>query len=351
MRISKKGAFVACVTLAAATAAIGATSAQAASDSAKVKPKATAAKALLAPSSSPDYKATAGKRVVSSAASQDAVTTVQKRIATYVKVHGTKYTFGSWSDPATGDVVVSTNAPASLVAQLTDLSGSASKATSAVRIKVQHGTISDTYNRRDDVSPFYGGGGLSAEGFLCSTGYTVQSSTGARWMITAGHCFSNGASVNTESGANNEGTVTARTLASLGGGPIDVEFLAGRSYSGRVFTGGVFSSSSIPVVGAGAAFVGYTDYCHSGRTTGENCGHTATSISAQVCTATGCKSPVIAFTGGNMIQGGDSGGAFYAKTSTQAWIRGHVIASGGGTGYVEPYTEITKRWAVTASTS
>jgi len=30
---------------------------------------------------------------------------------------------------------------------------------------------------------------------------------------------------------------------------------------------------------------------------GPNCGHTATSINAQVCTGTGCKSPVIAFTG------------------------------------------------------
>jgi hypothetical protein len=111
----------------------------------------------------------------------------------------------------------------------------------------------------------------------------------------------------------------------------------------------VTSSTSIPVVGEGAAVVGYNDYCHSGRTTGERCGHTANSITAQVCTQTGCKSPVIAYTGGVVQQGGDSGGTFYAKNASGAWIRGHVIAGNATTGYVEPYTEITKRWAVVAS--
>ena len=47
------------------------------------------------------------------------------------------------------------------------------------------------------------------------------------------------------------------------------------------------STSSRGVVAAGGAYSGYTNYCHSGRTTGENCGHTATSTNAQVCTAVG----------------------------------------------------------------
>ena len=86
-----------------------------------------------------------------------------------------------------------------------------------------------------------------------------------------------------------------------------MELLSGSSYAGRIFTGGVTSTTSIPVVSAGSASVGYNNYCHSGRTTGENCGHTAVSTNAQVCTQTGCKSPVIAFTGGVLSQGGDSG--------------------------------------------
>ncbi|GAA4347894.1 chymotrypsin family serine protease [Angustibacter luteus] len=355
MRISKKTTIVAWMTAAAAVTAVGVggTQASAASGNGKAKLAPTHSKALAA-SSSPDYKAArAAKAPVATKASKAALATVQDRIAKYVAKNGTRYTFGSYSDPKTGALVLDTNAPASLVKSLTNLkTATAAKSVAgltSVKVTTHKVTTNDAYHRRDDVPAFYGGGGLSAEGFLCSTGYTVQSSTGARWMVTAGHCFSNGASVKTESGANVEGTVTARTLASLGGGPIDVEFLAGKSYAGRIFTGGVTSSTSIPVVGSGAAYVGYTDYCHSGRTTGEQCGHTATSVTAQVCTATGCKSPVIAYTGGTVQQGGDSGGTFYAKNSTGAWIRGHVIAGNSVTGYIEPYTEITKRWAVTAS--
>jgi hypothetical protein len=36
--------------------------------------------------------------------------------------------------------------------------------------------------------------------------------------------------------------------------------------------------------------------------TGENCGHTASSITGQACTTSGCKSPVIVFTGGVLSQ-------------------------------------------------
>jgi hypothetical protein len=43
-----------------------------------------------------------------------------------------------------------------------------------------------------------------------------------------------------------------------------------------------------------------------------------------------------------MIQGGDSGGTFYATDSNGGvWIRGNTIASGGGTGYAEPWTTIS----------
>ena len=131
---------------------------------------------------------------------------------------------------------------------------------------------------------------------------------------------------------------------------MDVELVGGKSYSGRIFTGGITSNTSIPVVAAGAATAGYTNYCHSGRTTGQSCGHTATSINGQVCTATGCKSPVIVFTGGNMIQPGDSGGTFYSTDGTSAWIRGNTIASGGGTGYAMPWTTIAPALGLTIVT-
>ncbi len=345
MRISKKRTLVAFIATAAAVTVLGAGSGQAqAAEPSKAKVEATRAKP------DPTFAATeraGSKGVVSTEASRGALATVQARISDYVTRNGTKYTFGTYSDPATGNVVLDTDAPADMVNTLTSAEGD--KFLPTVKVEVRNEATTDIYQRRDDIAPFWGGAGLLASGAICSTGYPVKDASGNRWMVTAGHCYANGTSVNTESNLHNVGVVTGRALASLGSGPIDVEFLAGQSYSGRVYKGGVTSSLSGPVVGAGTAYVGYNNYCHSGRTTGEQCGHTANSITAQVCTQTGCKFPVIAYTGGVVQQPGDSGGAFYAKDSNGGvWIRGHVIAGNSTTGYVEPYTQITARWAVTA---
>ncbi len=343
MRISKTRTFVALLAAAALTA-VGAGSGQAQS-APTAKPKTATAHA------SADFLAkerAAGQGVVSTPSSKLALATVQARVRDYVAKNGTKYTFGTYSDPATGDVVMDTNAPDTVVASLTNLAGT--KGATAVKVKTNKTTTTDAYHRRDDIPAYYGGGGLLASGALCSAGYAVKNSAGTRFMVTAGHCYANGTSVNTESNLRQVGVVQNRALASLGSGPVDMELLGGQSYWGRIFTGGVTSNTSIPVVSAGSASVGYNAYCHSGRTTGEQCGHTATSTTAQVCTATGCKSPVIAYTGGTIQQGGDSGGAFYAKDASGAWIRGHVIASSSTTGYVETWNKVASRYGVTIVT-
>jgi hypothetical protein len=349
MHISKKRALIAVVATSAAvmTAAAGAGNAQAGAS-------ALASKAKVVSHQLPDptfaaKERAASKSVVSTTASRAALATIEARIRSYVAKNGTTYTFGTYSDAKTGNVVLDTDAPAGVVTSLTNLTSTKAAAGITVQTHTVHTT--DAFNRRDDIPAYYGGGGLSASGFLCSTGYAVQNSVGTRFMITAGHCFANGVTVLTESGLHTEGVVTNRRLASLGNGPIDMELLSGQSYWGRVFTGGVTSSTSAPVVAAGAAFVGYTNYCHSGRTTGEQCGHTANSTTAQVCTQTGCKSPVIAYTGGLVQQGGDSGGAFYAKDSNGGiWIRGHVIAGNSTTGYVEPWTQVASTYGVSIVT-
>ena len=347
MRISKNRTFVAWIATAAAVTVVGAGSGQAQAASPITKDKSEASTAQADPAFLAKERA-ASKGVVSSAASRSALAKVQARIANYVAKHGTKYTFGTYADPATGDVVVDTNAPDSLVTSLTSLKSD--KSLASIKVRTRKGKTTDAFHRRDDVPAFYGGGGILASGSLCSTGYAVKNWLGTRFMVTAGHCFANGTNVRTESNLRNVGTVSNRALASLGSGPVDMELLGGQAYAGRVFTGGVTSSTSIPVVAAGSAFVGYNNYCHSGRTTGERCGHTATSITAQVCTATGCKFPVIAYTGGTIQQGGDSGGAFYAKDGSGAWIRGHVIASSSTTGYVETWTKVASRYGVSIVT-
>lgn len=346
MRTQKKMTLLAAVAAAVTLAGLAVPVAQAADTPGKPTP----APGLQAPTKvpAPDEAAAGFAATSVSADAQAALSTVQKKIASYVAKNGTTYTFGSWSDPATGAVVVETNAPAKVVASVTALPSTASFAATPVQVTKQG--VDDTWHRRDDVPAFYAGGGIAFGGGICSSGYPVKTSSGARYMVTAGHCFANGAAVRTESGANAYGTVVGRALASLGSGPVDMELMTGASYAARVFTGGVTSTSSIPIVSGGNASVGYNAYCHSGRTTGEHCGHTAQSVTGQVCTSSGCKSPVIVFTGGTMIQPGDSGGSFYAKNSSGAYIRGHVIASGGGTGYAETYAKVASRYGVSIFT-
>lgn len=349
MRISSKKAtlmFATAVAVSSLVALSGPAQAQAADPKGKEKVTRT----QPAPHTSrPDHTASNA----TTAASQDALSKIQSRVRSYVAKHGGKYTFGTYADATTGKIVIDTNAPADVVASLTSTSakGATSRGTAAgVEVKVNKKRTTDLFHRRDDSPAYYGGGGLRASNALCSAGYTVTNSTGNRWMVSAGHCYAIGTRVNTESNLRYFGTVTNRALASLGQPGLDMELLSGSSYAGRIFTGGVTSSTSIPVVAAGSASVGFNNYCHSGRTTGENCGHTAVSTSAQVCTQTGCKSPVIAFTGGVLSQGGDSGSPFYAKDARGAWIRGHVIAGNGSTSYAETWNKVAARYGVSIVT-
>ena len=313
------------------------------------KPTGPPVNAAVEADRAPDRSAHAGANPPSPAADR-ALKRIQKRTATYVADHGTEYTFATYLDSDTGRIVLDTDAPASVMAKLTSTSDPDQRREVA-RAQVRRTTISDAWNRRDDIPSFWGGAGVTNSGGTCSAGYAVKNGWGTVFSVTAGHCFANGANALVESGLRSYGTVSGRRLPTVTGHAMDMELLGGQSYAGRVYTGGVLSTTSRPVVAAGAASSGYTNYCHSGRTTGENCGHTATSTNAQVCTATGCKSPVIAFTGGTMIQPGDSGGAFYALDgSGGAWIRGNVIASNGTTGWAQPYTSVASQYGVSIVT-
>lgn len=345
MRSMKKKTVILIATAAAVSSLVAAGGpAQARAADHKAKQRVTTSKPAPA-SERPDSRASR----VPPTASQKALTSIQSRVRTYVAAHPEKYTFGTYANALTGKIVIDTNAPAKVVSSLTSAVKN-QRSFAAVKVQVNKKGLSDHYNRRDDVPSFYGGGGLLASNALCSAGYTVTNASGNRWMVSAGHCYAIGTRVSTESNARYFGTVTNRALASLGQTGLDMELLNGGSYAGRIFTGGVTSTSSIPVVAAGSASVGYNNYCHSGRTTGENCGHTAVSTSAQVCTATGCKTNVIAFTGGVLSQGGDSGSPFYAKDSRGAWIRGHVIAGNGSTSYAETWNKVTARYGVSIVT-
>ena len=278
------------------------------------------------------------------AKTQKQVQALQARVARHVEKHGTKDTFGTYADAVTGKIVLQTDASADVVAGLLGPELTGSK-----KVVVKRQELKDSYSRRNDIPSYWGGAGVTNGSGICSTGFTVQNGSGTRFQVTAGHCFTNGTNTYTELGGRWMGVVSNNAVNDWWNRH-DMELIGGSSYAWRIYTGGVDSSSSLPIVGSGDPVVGYSDYCHSGRTTGEHCGHTVNSTSAQVCTQSGCKSPVIAYTGGVMIQPGDSGSPFFVKNSTSAWARGINIASGGGTGYAEKWSRIQSRLGVSIVT-
>jgi len=267
---------------------------------------------------------------------------VASRTTRYVAGHGTRYTFATYVDVQSGKVVLNTDAPDTVIAGIVDADKSA--------VVVHHEKVQETFSRKSDTSPFWGGAGIRTPVGICSAGYTVQNAAGTRYMVTAGHCGANGGAVTTENGGLAFGTISGN-----GGPSRDMELIGGKSYAGRIYGGGVDSTVSYPVVGAGDPVAGFTNYCHSGRTTGENCGHTATSVTGSVCTSFGCQSPVIVFTGGVQPQPGDSGDPFFVgaadPSSNNKWIRGHVFAiSGTSTGYAELYSRVASYYGVSVVT-
>ena len=252
------------------------------------------------------------------------------------------YNYASYLDLKTGKVVLKTDAPTSVTEPL--------KQQFAGLIDQQHEVVRDTFDRRNDVPSFWGGSSISDGQFVCSSAFVVQKPTGARYLATAGHCFGVGTNVYTTDGGRLLGSVVQR-------GPFlpwpfqsyDMELIGGQSYGSYIFVGGTSSSTGRHVAGAADPVVGFTNYCRSGQTSGEQCGETVTSVNAQVCTQTGCKSPVISYTG-PVSQPGDSGAPFYVYGGTDVHIRGLNIASGGSTSYAEKWSRIASNLGVSIVT-
>jgi hypothetical protein len=251
-----------------------------------------------------------------------------------------KYSYASHLDLQTGRVILQTDAPASVTAALVE---------EHPEIELHDGkAVQDLFSRNNDTSPFWGGASIQSGNSTCSTGFAVRTASGARAITTAAHCWAVGSAVRTPF-STFVGNVTQRgTLNSWWFfDNRDVELIGGVNYGARVYTGGTTSSTSKAVVGAGDPVAGVTGYCSSGQTSGEQCNQTVTSTGAIACTQTGCKWPVIEYTGGPS-QGGDSGGSFYIPSgSTQVFARGAVIAGNGTQSYAEPWSRISSSMGVT----
>ncbi len=217
------------------------------------KPTGGPANAALGADQAPDSSVRGAANA--SPAAKGALKAIQQRISNYVENHGTKYSFASHLDSDTGRIVLDTNAPASVMAGLTSLSDPDERR-EVGKAQIRQTTISDAWHRRDDIPSFWGGAGITNSGGICSAGYAVKNWWGTVSSVTAGHCFADGANALVESGLRSYGTVSGRRLPTVTGHPMDMELLGGQSYAGRVYTGGVVSTTSRPVVAAGAASAG-----------------------------------------------------------------------------------------------
>ncbi|MER6912103.1 hypothetical protein ABT354_10560 [Streptomyces sp. NPDC000594] len=257
---------------------------------------------------------------------------LQRRIADHVTTHGSVYTFASYLD-TTGRIVLESDAPPRVVRAVTGRSATATLPGTPVA-RASGGSGPAAFHRRNDDAPFDGGAGIrTLPSGPCSLGIAVRGGSG-QVVSTASAACHTGSPVVTETGLTVGGLAYRNT-------ELDVALIAGQSYSGRIYTGNVVSTTTTPVLSAGAAALGERDICFSGRTSGEQCGHAVISTSAQLCYAR-CWGPLVVIRGGAVLpQQGDWGGPVYKKEAAGAHVRGQVFATSGGSCYLTSWPRIS----------
>jgi hypothetical protein len=159
--------------------------------------------------------------------------------------------------------------------QLTVSGGKIAEASAAPAVRASGAVVSivagekpvATYDRQADTPNYYGGGRFWSPVGGCSTGFAITTAGTSR-MLTAGHCGENGQSVTTGAGVG-MGTISNKITCQ------DIEIINTGSW-GRVFTGGPYSGTSVPIGGTAGSFVG--NFVNtSGATSGE---HSSVQITA-----------------------------------------------------------------------
>ena len=241
-------------------------------------------------------------RVEERAITQSTVDTLQDRIAKRAWSAAAKhYNYASWLDLKTGKLVLKTNAPRR--------SPRLSKGYAGV-IEQQDGDDPRQLQPRADIAPVLGWQLDQERWRVCSSGFVVQKGGQPLPRHRRSLLLRSAQRVTTTDGnlVRRHGHPARAVLR-----PFDMELIGGKSYGSRSSWAASTARRGKHVSGAGDPVVGFTQYCRSGQTTGEKCGQTVQSVNAQVCTQTGCKSPVISYTG-RLSQPGDSGAPFYVYT-------------------------------------
>jgi hypothetical protein len=212
------------------------------------------------------------------------------------------------------------------------------------------------YSRSNDWAPWYGGipiTGLFPGAFwatdieLCTAGFPVSDPTGAiTGLVTAGHCFGQGAAITQPSDGEWVGGILARQQNNMG---LDWGFLGfGAGYGNSVWINQstpllINNPSSSQGVVTFPAQVG-TVVCFDGATTGEKCNARITSLNScqpgDLFSFT-CNLVTVQSTNGKKIAGhGDSGGPVYRKVSNLIVPEGIIIGGNGSAGTTAWYHSI-----------
>ncbi len=216
------------------------------------------------------------------------------------KLHGrVEGSFGFGFDVALRKMVVQSEAPESDFAAL-------EKAYPGL-ISYRPGKWGETASWSNDGQPHWGGAWLQGGGWACTSGYPIEDYSGHRYMLTAGHCFTNGTSTNM-------GTAVRPST----GDPwpyYDAELIKSHTYAGYVYVTGTGGDR---VKNAANPGVGY-HYCTTGRSSGFKCGWTIQNVNKTICfnNQPSCFHGLAGFTksDGSIIQEGDSGGPLYVTYS------------------------------------
>ncbi|MFI1018797.1 hypothetical protein [Streptomyces sp. NPDC020965] len=275
------------------------------------------------------------------------LTRIQQRIAAHVTAGETAHTFASYLDRTTGRIVLKSDAPSEVVIAVTGRRATAPLTTplpAPAAAPFQDPGINAPH-RYQDNAPFSGGAAIrTATTPPCTSGLAVKVSTGQVYLTTSASCFPHNGPVQTEVGATPLGTAFHRVPQ------VDTVVIGGRTYGGRIYVGGLVTSSTIPVASAGAATVGPVEHCYSGRTSGEVCANKVVSLNGQLCGPRECTYGLIVTRGGSPPQPGDQGAPFYFKDAAGAHVRGQVYVAVGAECFVTSWTRISTALGVSIVT-
>lgn len=180
--------------------------------------------------------------------------------------------------------------------------------------------------RLSDSSPWYEGDRLTmANNNGCTGGFEISISSTHR-MLTAGHCDTTGTVYN---GSTVIGSVVGGEFTNNGW---DTVIVSG-SFTPKVFTGGISSTTTHAVTGSYLPAVGEGGMCADGSYTAENCNGVVIVNNRNICHTytdgfTTCHLGEISTSssgGSSPVQPGDSGGPIYRKNEK---VAGDLLAVG-----------------------